>query len=417
MKVFWSWQSDTLGKIGRHFVREALEVAIEEIKEEIEVEEPKREIHLDHDRKGVPGSPDLAKTILDKIKTTSIFIADVTPVGETPSGKATINPNVAIELGFALAHVGDHGLLMVLNSHYGDRETLPFDLKHKAGPIMFSLSPDASITEIKREKSQLSGILKKAIRECFELLKKENDKKISKHSEIKSIENSATYFKYGETLAERQYDKNVLKVAYHSGPILYLRIIPRSVVVPLKRHEVKNIVFGIKINPLLNYVGGGASWELNKYGGITFSYADVAEGKKVFTTSQVFLNREIWGLDATHLYDRKIVSPLAFEKLFDDALRHYLDVAGKLLNLNPPIIVEAGAVEVSNFTLIRPSYFPSQREWGKIYDKEIKSRHTLSSIEKQAVDKILLAIFEDFFDAFGAKRPENFRNFPAREEN
>ncbi len=133
MKVFWSWQSDTPGKIGRHFVRKTLETAIEELKEEIVVEEPDREIHLDHDRKGVSGSPDLANTILEKIKATSIFIADVTPVGKTPNGKALINPNVAIELGFALAHIGNQGLLMVLNSQYGDRETLPFDLKHKAG--------------------------------------------------------------------------------------------------------------------------------------------------------------------------------------------------------------------------------------------------------------------------------------------
>lgn len=179
---------------------------------------------------------------------------------------------------------------------------------------------------------------------------------------------------------------------------------------------MKDIVCGIKINPLLWYVGGGASWELNHYGGITFSHEDGTEGKKVFTTSQVFLNREIWGLDATRLYDRKIISSLAFEELFEDALRHYVDVAERLLNLNPPLIVEAGAVEVSNFTLIRPSHFPSSREWGKIYSNEIKSRHTLSSLEKQAVDKILLAIFEDFFDAFSVKRPENFRNFPVNKK-
>ena len=29
MKVFWSWQSDTPGNVGRYFVRNALLVAIE----------------------------------------------------------------------------------------------------------------------------------------------------------------------------------------------------------------------------------------------------------------------------------------------------------------------------------------------------------------------------------------------------
>jgi len=52
----------------------------------------------------------------------------------------------------------------------------------------------------------------------------------------------------------------------------------------------------------------------------------------------------------------------------------------------------------------------------KTYDNEIKSRHVLTSLKKEAVDKILLAIFEDFFDAVGATRPENYRNFPAKQE-
>ena len=147
MKVFWSWQSDTHGNTGRHFIKETLEIAIKELKEEIEVDEPNRELHLDHDRKGVPGSPDLVNTILEKIRATSIFIADVTPVGQTANGKPLINSNVAIELGYALANIGDQGLLMVLNSYYGNRDSLPFDLKQKAGPIIFSLKPDASKAE------------------------------------------------------------------------------------------------------------------------------------------------------------------------------------------------------------------------------------------------------------------------------
>ncbi|MGD8499772.1 MAG: hypothetical protein PVJ86_03950, partial [Phycisphaerales bacterium] len=267
--------------------------------------------------------------------------------------------------------------------------------------------------QIEKEHRLLSGILKKAIRECFEALKKESDKEIPKHAEIKSIGNSAKYFEYGDALAEQEYNDHALRVAYHSGPILYLRIIPGSAVPPLKLHEVKDIVYGIKINPLHSQLYTGASWKLNRYGGITFSHIDGAEGKEVFTTSQVFLNREIWGLDATLLDGSKIIPIMAFEELFEDALRHYVDVAKTQLNLNPPLLVEAGATEVNNFTMSRPSHY----HLGKIYSNEIKSRHTLRSLEKQAVDKILLAIFEDFFDAVGVKRPENFRNFPAKKES
>lgn len=55
MKIFWSWQSDTPGKVGRHFVRDALRLAIEALKQAPDVEEPtaaetRESIHLDHDR-------------------------------------------------------------------------------------------------------------------------------------------------------------------------------------------------------------------------------------------------------------------------------------------------------------------------------------------------------------------------------
>src|SRR5690242_8556661 len=85
MKIFWSWQSDTPGKIGRHFVREALETSIARLKADYQVEEPttasnRSDVELDHDTKGVPGSPGLADVIFAKIASSSVFVADVTPV-------------------------------------------------------------------------------------------------------------------------------------------------------------------------------------------------------------------------------------------------------------------------------------------------------------------------------------------------
>src|SRR5262249_51365389 len=43
----------------------------------------------------------------------------------------TINPNVAVELGYALHVLGDRALLMVMNEHYGSRADLPFDLQSR----------------------------------------------------------------------------------------------------------------------------------------------------------------------------------------------------------------------------------------------------------------------------------------------
>jgi hypothetical protein len=95
MKVFWSWQSDTPGKVGRHFVRDALNTAIERLKETPEIEEPPaREVrsamHLDQDPKGIPGSQDLARVILEKIGQSSVFVADVTQAEETQGKRSSI---------------------------------------------------------------------------------------------------------------------------------------------------------------------------------------------------------------------------------------------------------------------------------------------------------------------------------------
>src|SRR5215472_8101309 len=92
MKVFWSWQSDTPGKIGRHFVRDALSAAIQRLKEPPEIEEPtaleaRAAMHLDQDRKGIPGSPDLARVILERIEQSAVFVADVTSVAITTTQK------------------------------------------------------------------------------------------------------------------------------------------------------------------------------------------------------------------------------------------------------------------------------------------------------------------------------------------
>jgi hypothetical protein len=180
MKVFWSWQSDTPGKIGRHFVRDALIAAIAQLNQTPDVKEPTEQetrsgLHLDQDRKGISGSPDLARVIFDKIEQSAVFVADVTPIGNVTTQsvqgspkKKLINPNVAIELGYALHALSDRALLMVMNEHYGSRADLPFDLQSKAGPIMFTLPPDADRPTILAASRQLIARLVDALEPFIE---------------------------------------------------------------------------------------------------------------------------------------------------------------------------------------------------------------------------------------------------------
>lgn len=188
MKVFWSWQSDSPGKTGRHFIREALEDAIEELKtakdtldesERPESEELPQaeklpetdELHLDHDRKYLLGSPDLFQEIHSKIKKSTVFVCDITPIAVRPDGRKAMNPNVAIELGIALESVGTNSVLLIMNKAHGDRDSMPFDLAHKSGPIMYELPDGASNAQIKTERKKLAAVLKDYIGPYIEAAK------------------------------------------------------------------------------------------------------------------------------------------------------------------------------------------------------------------------------------------------------
>jgi hypothetical protein len=61
MENFWSWQSDTHGKTGRHFVRECLADAIAIVNQPIDVDEPSEQerrdpVELDQERVGSSAS-------------------------------------------------------------------------------------------------------------------------------------------------------------------------------------------------------------------------------------------------------------------------------------------------------------------------------------------------------------------------
>lgn len=157
VKIFWSWQSDTHQPSGRHFVRDVLvdlATHLNGVEEAEEAERPDRDeedddqndrVGIDHDTLGVGGSPRIADTILRKIDKAAVFVADVTPVGKTPGGKYLPNPNVMIELGYALRVMELERIVLVMNRAEGAvLKNLPFDLRHWRAPVTYALPRDAT---------------------------------------------------------------------------------------------------------------------------------------------------------------------------------------------------------------------------------------------------------------------------------
>lgn len=163
--IFYAWQSDSPANTNRNLIESAAKSALQSIKKEGTVEPA---IRLDKDTKGVAGIPDIANTILDKIRSCDLFLADVTFVGsvfdrQNENTDLIPNPNVMIELGYALSELGWERVIPVMNIHYGDQTKLPFDLRNRRWPLAYLLPPDADGALRTEEKEKLAKGLKDAI--------------------------------------------------------------------------------------------------------------------------------------------------------------------------------------------------------------------------------------------------------------
>lgn len=126
MKIFYSWQSDTDQKINRYFIQDALlKIAKNFEKENI------LNIEIDQATRDEPGSPDISDTIFKKIDECAIFVADISFINEDEAKKRTPNPNVLIELGYAIKKIGFEKIILIFNKQFGIVEKLPFDISHR----------------------------------------------------------------------------------------------------------------------------------------------------------------------------------------------------------------------------------------------------------------------------------------------
>ena len=123
--VFYSWASDHPTKLNQSFIEEALKKAMQSILLDDEAEiRP----FIDRDTRGVPGSPPIADTILKKIDKSDIFVADVSIVTPSDAERPMSNPNVMLELGYAIKCLGLNKIILVMNTAFGAIKDLPFDL-------------------------------------------------------------------------------------------------------------------------------------------------------------------------------------------------------------------------------------------------------------------------------------------------
>jgi hypothetical protein len=129
MQIFYSWQSDLDPNTNSRAIRNAIQSIIPIIEDEIE----NCRIILEEATSREAGSPDIPSTIFRKIGETDIFICDITTINNDANcNKKTPNPNVLIELGYAISVLGWERIIMLYNTNYGAfPQDLPFDLDRR----------------------------------------------------------------------------------------------------------------------------------------------------------------------------------------------------------------------------------------------------------------------------------------------
>lgn len=301
--VFFSWQSDRPTKEGRNLIEKALRIALERVETDIQIDESPRELILDKDTEGVPGSPPVFDTILEKIDRAAVFVPDLTFVAARQNGDPIPNPNVLIEYGYALKRVGHNRIVPVMNTSYGKpkRETMPFDLAHHRFPIQYEVPEGAPDEERKAQRDKLAKVLESAIRGVLD-----SDAYRSTLVPIKApqyrqpVFGRARFRAKGESIGfsndpvQRMVGKKDFPVTLNDGPAIWLRVMPqRPIIQPVKISEIQRLVGQLTLMPL--YKGYTNSYSVRGTDGA--GILPLLDSQSTPTLVFIFTDAEIWAID------------------------------------------------------------------------------------------------------------------------
>lgn len=292
MKIFYSWQLDADRAINKDLVHGALEEAIRKLGETPDLDEAERNepIELDHDTKGILGSPEIANTIFEKISRAQVFVADVSLVGKGRNDKLHINSNVAIELGYCLGKVGFESLLLVMNTYFGRPEQLPFDLQGRRFPVTYELAPDTDKMKREAAKKELADKLKPILRQYLEESRKAS---IAPHAEVPFVEQRGRWWQRDEVLSTSPSGKDIV---CRENTLIYVRLIPERALPEIDIATALDLAS--RLEPLC--VQDGFSHRRNRWGAMACDSVYADRRYELIGCTQVFRNREIWGVDCIH---------------------------------------------------------------------------------------------------------------------
>ena len=408
--VFFSWQADTPTKVGRNFLKEVLEEVCQAYATDASVDEALREIEIDSDTQGVAGQPPIVDTIFKKIDSCGVFLADMTFVGTRKDGRATPNPNVLIEYGWALKSLKYERVICVMNTAYGEPsdQNLPFDLKHLRWPITYSLPEDATPKVKAEEKKKLASIFLKAIRASLGTLPPILI--VDKPLFIKAIskDGPAKFRSKGELLGIDDDFLHQREITLSVNPAaIWLRVMPKfKLQNSWAIHELKEITRKNTPNLTPLITGGGWSYLRGGDGFGAYQMEHPEDVKSLLTATSVafvFESGEMWSVDVNFLF---YYNDLPFlEGRYIAALTNYIQFL-KELGVQPPYTWIAGVTGIMG----RHLQYPAQPGRG-IVGNGPKCLVDTIEIEgeyngEENIKTVLLPFFKRIFEKCGVSRPD-----------
>lgn len=322
--VFWSWQSDHDALISRNFVKEAFEEALKlrNIVGDINFDSRPDPIELDHDTKGLVGPVDILDEIKKKIDNCDHYLADITPVGRSDKGKALANPNVMIELGYALRTKSIEEITFVANSHfYQGVADLPFDISKRRQPLTYKLSPKSANDKIDREKTKFANRLLPAIKAINPLDLMSNDS-------IDLLGSEERFSFLAEDCRDLMGWKKAREVRYivPQRPYAFLQIAPVHQIRSLLNKELDPDAKG---DSLFIGIGNGGDWVRQANGWTTVETVENQRPSMVAATKIFRETGLIWNIDFSNV--RGPEGERYYGNLFDHSLfmeneHSYIDI-------------------------------------------------------------------------------------------
>ena len=408
--VFYAWQSDRPARFNRYLIRIALNLAAENISNDPAVGV---RVRIDADTEGILGHVPVTETILKKIERCDVFAPDLTFVAQADSGKLIPNPNVMLEYGYAL-HAKTHSALMpVMNSAYGGPDKLPFDMGHLRHPLHYNLPATADNAARRQVRKKITEDFEGILRLMIAQTPSEQNTAVPFHKtpEVRPaffFPQNASIASFGEH-GEQEYQ-------FDGDRVIYLRFFPKSASnQPIVGRALLKEIFNFRrtIKPMAR-AGGGIS-STNRYGWVVIDGRsnDTAKG-----ITQGFISGELWGLnsEAFHAFSFSTyageqaaigLGVISVEKLLARALENYAIVATTEMKLQPPFMIEVGAVGLSGAFMGAPHPdFTNGHYYGPIHEDALLRQYELADTRPTTLMDRLRQFLDELYDLAECRRSE-----------